>query len=102
MNWRTLQRRPTVLTDDDKASRLARQAAWLERYRLEMRVAEQGKVAAVGDGIAWIEGLPSAAMEEIVRFDDGSEALVFHLGRQRIGAILLHQSERLGAGTGAL
>ncbi len=80
---------------------LARQAAWLDAYRLRLRLTEQGKVAAVGDGIAWIEGLPSAAMDEILRFEDGSEALVFHLGGHRIGAILLHQSEQLTAGTAA-
>ena len=80
---------------------LARQEAWLGSYRLQLRVAEQGKVAAVGDGIAWVEGLPSAAMDEILRFDDGSEALVFHLGSRRIGAILLRQSERLAAGVAA-
>jgi F-type H+-transporting ATPase subunit alpha len=83
------------------ASPLGRQAAWLDSYHFGLRLAEQGKVAAVGDGIAWIEGLPSAAMDEIVRFDDGSEALIFHLGRRRIGAILLRQSEKLAAGTAA-
>jgi F-type H+-transporting ATPase subunit alpha len=80
---------------------LERQAAWLTGYRFGLRLAEQGKVAAVGDGIAWIEGLPSAAMDEIVRFDDGSEALVFHLGSRRIGAILLNQGEGLTAGAAA-
>lgn len=81
-------------------SALDRQAKWLEDYRFGLRVAEQGKVAAVGDGIVWIEGLPSAAMEEMVRFDEGSEALVFYLGSRRIGAVLLHQGELLSAGTG--
>ncbi|NCA87829.1 MAG: F0F1 ATP synthase subunit alpha [Gammaproteobacteria bacterium] len=82
-------------------SPLARQAAWLADYRLRLRLVEQGKVAAVGDGIAWVEGLPSAAMDEILAFEDGSEALVFHLGAQRIGAILLHQGEGLTAGAAA-
>jgi F-type H+-transporting ATPase subunit alpha len=84
-----------------RASPLTRQADWLRHYQLRLRLDEQGKVAAVGDGIAWIEGLPSAAMDEILRLDDGSEALVFHLGSRRIGAILLRQSERLTAGTAA-
>ena len=83
------------------ASPLARQAAWLADYRPGLRLVEQGKVAAVGDGIAWVEGLPSAAMDEILAFEDGSEALVFHLGSRRIGAILLHQSEGLTAGAAA-
>jgi F-type H+-transporting ATPase subunit alpha len=80
---------------------LARQAAWLDAYQFRLRITEQGKVAAVGDGIAWIEGLPSAAMDEIVLFEDGSQALVFHLSLRQIGAILLRQTERLIAGTAA-
>ncbi len=83
-------------------SALSRQAAWLDHYRPRLRLAEQGKVVAVGDGIAWVEGLPSAAMEEILKFEDGSEALTFHLGSRRIGAILLRQGDRLTAGTPAV
>jgi F-type H+-transporting ATPase subunit alpha len=83
------------------ASPLARRTAWLDNYRFRLRLVEQGKVTAVGDCTAWIEGLPSAAMDEILRFDDGSEALVFHLGSRRIGAILLRQGENLSAGSAA-
>ena len=72
-------------------SPLLRQANWLERYDLQLRVAEKGRVISVGDGIAWIDGLPSAAMDEVLRFEDGSRGLVFHLGAERIGAILLNQ-----------
>lgn len=82
-------------------SALARQAERLAHYRFGLRVSEQGKVVSVGDGIAWIEGLPSASMDEIVLLEDGSTALVFHLARERFGAILLAQTERLTAGTAA-
>lgn len=74
---------------------------WLNDYRPQLRIREVGKLAAIGDGIAWVEGLPSAAMDEILRFGDGSEALVFHLGSKRIGAILLSQKEGLSAGLSA-
>ncbi|MBZ0106859.1 MAG: F0F1 ATP synthase subunit alpha [Sulfuricella denitrificans] len=83
-------------------SPLAKQAERLRHYRFGLRISEQGKVVSVGDGIAWIEGLPSARMDEIVLLEDGSTALVFHLARERFGAILLHQTERLTAGTTAL
>ncbi|MBU0592561.1 MAG: F0F1 ATP synthase subunit alpha [Gammaproteobacteria bacterium] len=83
-------------------SPLAEQAERLRRYHFGLRISEQGKVVSVGDGIAWIEGLPSARMDEIVQLDDGSTALVFHLARDRFGAILLHQTARLTAGTTAL
>ena len=46
----------------------------------------------------WIEGLPSAAIEELLRTEDGSTALVFHLARERIGAILLEETPGLRAG----
>jgi len=75
--------------------------ATLAGYRPQLRVSEMGRVVAIGDGIVWVEGLPSAAMDEIVRFGDGSEALVFHLGSRRIGAILLSQKDGLVAGASA-
>jgi len=74
---------------------------WLADYRPHLRISEVGKLVAIGDGIARIEGLPSAAMDEILRFGDGSEALVFDLGQQHIGAILLNQREGLTAGASA-
>jgi F-type H+-transporting ATPase subunit alpha len=67
-------------------------------YRPGLRVSEVGTLVALGDGIAWVEGLPSAAIDEVLGFDDGSEALVFDLGVQRIGAIMLSQSAGLCAG----
>ncbi len=72
---------------------------WLEQYGFAVRVTEQGTILSIGDGIARIQGLPSAAMEEILQFDDGSRALVFSLERDAIGAILLEQRETLTAGS---
>lgn len=73
----------------------------LEQYRPHLRITELGKVASIGDGIVWVEGLPSAAMDEIIRFENGGEAQVFHLGKDRIGAILLNQHDSLVAGASA-
>jgi F-type H+-transporting ATPase subunit alpha len=83
----------------ESAPLLARQARWLEAYRLDLRIAERGTVVSVGDGIAWIAGLPSAAMDEALLLDDGSLALVFDLNQGLLGAILLHDTERLTSGT---
>jgi F-type H+-transporting ATPase subunit alpha len=71
---------------------------WLEQYRFGLRVTEQGTILAIGDGIARVQGLPSATMEEILNFEDGSRALVFALEREAISAILLAQGENLTAG----
>ncbi len=80
-------------------SLLCYQSDWLSHYRFQLRISEQGTVISVGDGIAWISGLPSAGMDEMVHLEDGSRALVFHLDRDRIGAILLEQTAQLTAGT---
>ncbi|HKJ09150.1 MAG TPA: F0F1 ATP synthase subunit alpha, partial [Gammaproteobacteria bacterium] len=78
---------------------LIRQAQWLDGYDFRLRVTEQGHVVAVGDGIAWISGLPSAAIDEILHFGDGSRGMVFHLTEGLLGAILLRQTDALTAGT---
>ena len=75
------------------------QADWLANYQPGLRITEQGTVVAIGDGISWIKGLPSAAIEDILIFADGSRGMVFDLNRDRIGAILLYETEALTAGT---
>ena len=80
---------------------LDRQATWLEHYQPGLRITEQGSVVSVGDGIAWMSGLPSAAMEDILTFEDGSRAMVFDLTEEMVGAVLLHETEALTAGTAA-
>ncbi|MEN8801351.1 MAG: F0F1 ATP synthase subunit alpha, partial [Thiogranum sp.] len=80
---------------------LDRQATWLEHYQPGLRITEQGSVVSVGDGIAWMSGLPSAAMEDILTFEDGSRAMVFDLTEEMVGAVLLHETEALTAGTSA-
>ena len=71
---------------------------WIGKYSLQLRVTEQGVVSSVGDGIAWISGLPSAAIDEILLFEDGSRGVVFHLGENSVGAIMLQQTQHLAAG----
>jgi F-type H+-transporting ATPase subunit alpha len=79
----------------------AQQRDWLTQYQAGLRIREIGSVLSVGDGIAWINGLPSAAMDDVLLLADGSRALVFDLSPERIGAVLLEQSDRLTAGTTA-
>ena len=83
-------------------SPLAMQAEAIARYRFGLRVVERGELYSVGDGIAWIKGLPSARIEELVSFEDGSEAVVFCLTPEMIGAIVLRQTPALKAGIAAL
>lgn len=67
-------------------------------YRFGLRLSERGYVEGIGDGIAWIRGLPSARLDELLDFDDGSTGLVFQLSKDRLGAILLSQNRGVTAG----
>lgn len=89
---------PAIAPDNPPGDALERQALWLAGYRLGLRIAEQGRVVSVGDGIAWISGLPSAAMNDLLTLEDGSQALVFDLNRDALGAMLLRESGGLTAG----
>jgi len=80
---------------------LEQQAEWLESYRPGLRIAERGNVVSVGDGIVWITGLPSAAMDDVLDMEDGSQAMVFDLTEDLVGAVLLHETDNLTAGTPA-
>jgi F-type H+-transporting ATPase subunit alpha len=80
---------------------LDRRERWLAGYRFGVRVNEYGRLLSVGDGVAWIEGLPNAALEDIIVLDGGAEALVYQLAPQRIGAILLDSGGALTAGARA-
>ncbi|MDD5249104.1 MAG: F0F1 ATP synthase subunit alpha [Rhodocyclaceae bacterium] len=82
-----------------EAGLLERLAQRVEGYRFGLRLGEQGRVVAVGDGIAWVQGLPSAAAEEIVDFEDGSRGLVFELQKQRLGVILLDPAAKVVSGS---
>ena len=46
-------------------------------YEVITRVIETGRLVSVGDGITWVAGLPSAAMGDLLLFEDGSQAMVF-------------------------
>jgi len=81
------------------SSLLDRQAEWVSSYRPALRTREIGRVVAVGDGIAWIDGLPSAAIDDVLALADGSRARVFDLTERLIGAVLLEQTPALTAGT---
>jgi len=74
---------------------------WLTNYQLKAHYSELGSVVSVGDGIAWISGLPTAAMDEIIHFKDGSHGVIFELASELIGVVLLHEKTGLTAGTEA-
>ena len=71
---------------------------WLGSYAPTAYAVERGRVISIGDGVAWIEGLPSARVDELLDFTDGSVGMVFDLRENLVGAIILKQTEQLTAG----
>src|SRR5487761_1914560 len=52
--------------------------------------AEQvGRIVEVGDGIARVSGLPSAKVNELLEFEDGTLGLAMNLDEETIGAVVL-------------
>src|SRR4051795_11776284 len=59
---------------------------------------EVGTVSVAGDGIAKVEGLPSAMANELLRFEDGTLGLALNLEEREIGAIVLGEFDGIEEG----
>jgi F-type H+-transporting ATPase subunit alpha len=57
-----------------------------------------GRVAEVGDGIARVSGLPDAAVNELLEFEDGSVGLALNLDEESIGAVVLGDVDKIEEG----
>src|SRR5690606_31065425 len=57
-----------------------------------------GRVAEVGDGIARVSGLPDAAVNELLEFEDGSVGLALNLDEDSIGAVVLGDTSNIEEG----
>lgn len=62
-----------------------------------VRRRETGRVVRVGDGVAFVRGLPSARYGELLKWD-GLAALAFDLHADGIGALFLDACDRVSAG----
>jgi F-type H+-transporting ATPase subunit alpha len=54
-----------------------------------------GRIVEVGDGIARVSGLPGAAVNELLEFEDGTLGLALNLDEDTIGAVVLGSVDRL-------
>jgi F-type H+-transporting ATPase subunit alpha len=59
---------------------------------------EVGRVAETGDGIARVEGLPSAMTSELLEFENGLLGVALNLDVAEIGAVLLGDSSGIQEG----
>jgi len=58
-----------------------------------------GRVEDVGDGIAWVSGLPQARLDEILLFAGGVSGLAVDLSPERAGCFLLADEAPVKAGS---
>jgi F-type H+-transporting ATPase subunit alpha len=54
----------------------------LEGFTPDVSAAQVGRILEVGDGIARISGLPDAAVNELLEFEDGSVGLALNLDEE--------------------
>lgn len=80
--------------------------SWLEVARrcvatakLGPELVEVGHIVSIGDGIALISGLPTARLDEVLRFDSNQLGFVQTLDAEHIGCVLLDDAGDLEAGT---
>jgi len=60
---------------------------------------EVGSVVTSGDGIARVEGLPSAMANELLRFENGTLGIALNLDEREIGVVVLGDSEGIDEGS---
>jgi F-type H+-transporting ATPase subunit alpha len=60
---------------------------------------ERGKVIAIADGLAMVDGLPGAELNEIVTFSNGARGFVMTLEEDHLNVACLDPSDDVSAGT---
>ena len=70
----------------------------LEGFEPSLEARTVGRVAEVGDGIARVSGLPDAAVNELLEFEDGTVGLALNLDERSIGAVVLGNSDDIQEG----
>ncbi|MDW3178115.1 MAG: F0F1 ATP synthase subunit alpha [Acidimicrobiia bacterium] len=70
----------------------------LEGFSGELTATQVGRVLEVGDGIARVSGLPEAAVNEMLEFENGAVGLALNLDEESIGAVLLGSTDGIEEG----
>jgi F-type H+/Na+-transporting ATPase subunit alpha len=72
---------------------------FVQTYEPEAAAREEvGTVVDSGDGIAHVEGLPSAMANELLEFEDGTRGLALNLDVREIGAVVLGDFSKIEEG----
>jgi F-type H+/Na+-transporting ATPase subunit alpha len=70
----------------------------LEGFAPSLETAQVGRILEVGDGIARVAGLPGAAVNELLEFENGSVGLALNLDEESIGAVVLGEVDEIEEG----
>ena len=70
----------------------------LEGFSPDLSMTQVGRVIEVGDGIARVSGLPDAAVNELLEFENGLLGLALNLDEESIGAVVLGEVEGIQEG----
>ena len=72
---------------------------FVSEYQPEAAVSEEvGTVAEAGDGIARVQGLPSAMANELLEFEDGTLGIALNLDTREIGVVILGDFDKIEEG----
>ncbi len=72
--------------------------SYVSEYSPEVTREEVGIIASTGDGIATVEGLPSAMANELLQFPGGVLGVALNLDVRSIGAVILGDANTLEEG----
>ncbi len=72
--------------------------SYVSSYSPEAAREEVGVVAETGDGIARVEGLPSAMTNELLEFEGGTLGLALNLDVRDIGVVILGDASKIEEG----
>jgi F-type H+/Na+-transporting ATPase subunit alpha len=70
----------------------------VQAYTPQTSREEVGRVSEAGDGIARVEGLPSAMASELLEFEDGTLGLALNLDVREIGVVVLGDFQHIEEG----
>jgi F-type H+-transporting ATPase subunit alpha len=70
----------------------------LEGAESSLEARTVGRIAEVGDGIARVSGLPDAAVNELLEFENGAVGLALNLDEDSIGAVVLGDTSKIEEG----
>ena len=70
----------------------------IEKFDLDVKTEEIGKVLSVGDGIARVYGLDNVQAGEMVEFKDGSKGMALNLESDNVGVVIFGEDKNIKEG----